>query len=428
MKRFSTILTFIVALAICAIAQPRATKVQLILVPDHADALYNVGEKAHIKIIALDCGMPLKEGVVKWEVSEDLMPAHRSDSVALKGHNEATINIGTMKKFGFLRVKASIAKDGKNYSSITTIGYNPDKLVPTVQKPDDFKSFWAKQVEAARKIALKPIMTLLPERCTDKVNVYHVSYDNINGTRMYGMLTMPVNEGKYPAILRFPGAGVGEKGGDIAHAQQGAIVLELGIHGIPVNLSGSVYSELNKGALASYPTYNIDNRYSYYYRRVYLGCVRGVDFLLSLPQCNGNIGTLGGSQGGALSIVTSALDSRVKATAAYFPALCDLEGYTHHQAGGWPHVFKNVENRTPEKLNTARYYDTANFARCLKAPVCYIFGYNDLTCAPTTTRATYNVITAPKKLIIGENIGHWLYPEQTAELWDWLIKKLNIKD
>ena len=425
MKHFSIFLTLLAVCSLGIIAQPRATKVQLILVPDHADALYNAGEDAKIKITALDCGMPLTKGTIKWEVSEDLMHVHKTDSVILNGKNEAKINIGTMKKFGFLRVKASIIKDGKTYSSIATIGYNTDQLVPTVQKPDDFEAFWTKQVEAVRKVELKPMMTLLPERCTDKVNVYHVSYGNIGGTRMYGMLTMPAKEGKYPAILRFPGAGVGEKGGDITHAQQGSIVLELGIHGIPVNLTGNIYSELGKGALASYYTYNIDNKYSFYYRRVYMGCVRGVDFLLSLPQCNGNIGTLGGSQGGALSIVTSALDNRVKATATYFPALCDLEGYTHHQAGGWPHVFKNKENCTPEKLNTARYYDVANFARCLKAPVCYIFGYNDLTCAPTTTRATYNVITAPKELIIGENIGHWLYPEQTDALWNGLITQLK---
>ena len=46
------------------------------------------------------------------------------------------------------------------------------------------------------------------------------------------MLTMPKAEGKYPAILRFPGAGVGEKSGDIGHAARGAIILEFGIHGI----------------------------------------------------------------------------------------------------------------------------------------------------------------------------------------------------
>ncbi len=424
MKHWTLSLVFLLAVGFGLMAQPRATKVQLILTPDHTDALYKTGENVKIKITALDCGMAMNDVTIKYEVSEDLMPAHITKSITLKG-NEGTIDMGTMKKPGFLRMKATTSQGINNYSSLVTVGFDVDKLKPTVKMPDDFNAFWEKNLEAARKIDLTPIMTLLPERCTDKVNVYHISYQNIGKTRMYGILTMPREDGKYPAILRFPGAGVGEKSGDIAHAERGVIILELGIHGIPVNLSGSVYSDLSKGVLASYPTYNIDNRETYFYKRVYLGCVRGIDFLYSLPQFNGRLGTFGGSQGGALSIVTSALDNRVNATVAYFPALCDLEGYTHNRAGGWPHVFKAEANRTPEKMNTARYYDVSNFARNLKHRVFYLLGYNDLTCAPTTTQATYNIITAPKSLIVGENIGHWTYPEQMGALWNDIITALR---
>lgn len=425
MKHFLLSFAMIIVMGVSVVAQPPATKVQVYLVPDHADALYRVGENAKVKVSATDCGMALSDIVVNYEVSEDLMTPHITKSVTLKGDG-AAINLGTMKKPGYLRVKATVEKDGKKYSTISTVGFDTDKLQPTVTRPDDFDAFWNSQLEAVRKVDLQPTMTLLPERCTDKVNVYHISYRNINNTRMYGMLTMPKAEGKYPAVLRFPGAGVGEKSGDIGHAAQGAIILEFGIHGIPVNIQNStVYSDLGGGVLASYPTYNLDNRYSYYYKRVYLGCVRGIDFIETLPQFNGKIGTFGGSQGGALSIVTSALDSRINATVAYFPALCDLEGYTHGRAGGWPHMFKGEENRTSEKLSTARYYDVTNFARNLSAPVHYFLGYNDLTCAPTTTQSTYNVITAPKTLLIGENNGHWLYTEQTNALWDWILTQLQ---
>ena len=420
-----TILTLIIALlgTMCATAQ-RTNKVHITLIPDHSDALYSVGQKATLKAVVTDCGMALDGAMLHFEVSEDLMAPHRTDSVKLT-HGEATIKAGTMKKFGFLRVKATVTHQGHKYTGLSTIGFNAHELTPTCQLPDDFMEFWNAGVEAVRKVDLAPVMTLLPDRCTDKVDVYHISYGNINNSRMYGMLTMPKAPGKYPAILRLPGAGVGEKSGDIAHAAQGAIILELGIHGIPVNLEGSIYADLGRSVLASYHTYNNDNRYAYYYRRVYLGCVKGVDFLLSLPQCNGNIGTLGGSQGGALSTAVSALDSRVKATAIYFPALCDHEGYINRQAGGWPHFFKSEANRSKTKIEAMRYYDTANFARFLKAPVFYAYGYNDLTCAPTTTCATYNIITAPKTLSIGQNTGHWLYPEQNNDMWQWIINQLK---
>ena len=402
-------------------AQPKLSKINIVLVPDKTDAIYTAGEQAKVKIMVLHMGVALENPKVNYQISEDLMDPHKTGEYTLKG-TEGTISMGTMKKPGYLRLKVTCIHDGKTYSSLCTVGYDPHKLSPTVKMPADFMEFWQSNKEKLNKVSLKPEMDLIGEKCTKDVNVYHISYGNINGTRMYGMLTMPAKDGKYPAILRFPGAGVGEKGGDIAHAAQGAIILELGIHGIPVNLKGSIYTDLGNCILANYPTQGVEDKDTYYYKRVYLGCVKGIDFLLSLPQCNGNVATFGGSQGGALSIATAAIDSRIKAAVAYFPALSDMEGYCHSRAGGWPHLFKNKDNRTKEILETAGYYDTANFARCLKAPVMYLYGYNDLTCAPTTTRATYNAIGSEKQLLIGENIGHWTYPEQMNALWNWIIE------
>ena len=420
---------FVIALALSFVAvvlgaQPRQGKVQVILVPDHADALYQVGQQVNMKVTTLHCGLPLEGVNVKYEVSEDLMEPHISEEVTLKGY-EGKIQAGTMKKPGFLRVKATVEYEGERYIVRSTVGFEPEKLRPVSVMPDDFDEFWKKSVAKLEKVKLDPKMELLEERCTDDVDVYHISYGNIKGSRMYGVLTVPKGEGKYPAILRFPGAGVGPKGGDIAHARKGVIVLELGIHGIPVNLEGSIYEDLGSGILSWYPEDNLNDPEKYYYHRVFLGAVQGIDFLQSLPQCNGIVGTFGGSQGGTLSIVTSCLDPRIKATVAYFPAMCDHEGYIHGRAGGWPHMFKNQANRTDEYIRTARYYDVSNFARGLKAPVCYLYGYNDITCAPTTTCATYNVIPAPKQVIIGENIGHWTYPEQMNALWEWIISTLK---
>jgi cephalosporin-C deacetylase-like acetyl esterase len=53
-------------------------------------------------------------------------------------------------------------------------------------------------------------------------------------------------------------------------AAKGFITLQIGIHGIPVNLPDALYEQLNAGALESYNRYNLDNRDAYYYRRVYL--------------------------------------------------------------------------------------------------------------------------------------------------------------
>ena len=111
-------------------------------------------------------------------------------------------------------------------------------------------------------------MTLLPERCTDKVNVYHVSFANNDyASRMYGILCVPKASGKYPAILKVPGAGIRAYNGEAERAGKGFIILEIGIHGIPVNLTGDVYHRLYNGALKNYHSFNMDNRDKYYYKR-----------------------------------------------------------------------------------------------------------------------------------------------------------------
>jgi cephalosporin-C deacetylase-like acetyl esterase len=162
-----------------------------------------------------------------------------------------------------------------------------------------------------------------------------------------------------------------------------------------------------------------------------MGCVRANDFLVSLPQFDGkNLAVTGGSQGGALSIITASLDSRVKFLAAYYPALSDVTGYLHGRAGGWPHLFNKdnlTNNNSKEKIETCGYYDVVNFARQLKTPGLYSWGFNDETCPPTSMYSAYNVISAPKSLHLVLETGHWTFPEQTEKLTNWVVDKLKGK-
>jgi cephalosporin-C deacetylase-like acetyl esterase len=159
-----------------------------------------------------------------------------------------------------------------------------------------------------------------------------------------------------------------------------------------------------------------------------MGCVRSIDFIFSLPEFDGKtLAVTGGSQGGALSIVTAGLDNRVKYLAAFYPALCDLTGYLNGRAGGWPHMFNDYNkafNVKKDKIETSKYYDVVNFARLVKVPGFYSWGYNDVTCPPTSMYSAYNVITAPKSLFLAQETGHWTYPEQDEKARQWLLKEL----
>jgi len=357
------------------------------------------------------------------------MEPTKKETLTLKDGTLA-LDGGSMKTAGFLRCVATAEVDGKEYKGLTTAGVEPQTIKPTVDNPADFKTFWDNAKADLAKIPMDARMTLLPERCTELTNVYHVSLQNINSSRFYGILCVPKKEGKYPAILRVPGAGVRPYNGMIAEADKGFITLEVGIHGIPVTMDPNVYVDLARGALNGYQAANLDDRDRYYYKRVYLGCVRSVDFLTSLLQHDGqNLGVTGGSQGGALSIVTAGLDSRVKWLGAYYPALCDVTGYLHGRAGGWPHLFAGNElayNNKPDRIKTTGYYDVVNFARLVSIPGRYAWGFNDETCPPTSMYAAYNVIPGPKTLDTDFlDTGHWTYPEETEKMMNWLMAQLK---
>ncbi len=419
-------------LVICqyfALAQPIEQRIKVVVAPDHSDWTYKTNEKVKFTISVLKDGNPLKGARIKYEYGMEKMDPIKIDSTVLAS-GSTSIEAGTLKTAGFLRCIAIAKVDGKEYRGLGTAGFDPMTIQPTVENPGDFKTFWDEAKTALAKIPVDAKMTLLPDRCTEKVNVYHVNLQNFRvGSRLYGILCVPKKEGKYPALLKVPGAGVRPYAGDVAMAEKGIITLEIGIHGIPVNMDPSVYADLGGSALSGYPNYNMDNRDRYYYKRVYMGCVRANDFLVSLPQFDGaHLAVTGGSQGGALSIITAALDSRVIYLAAFYPALSDVTGYLNGRAGGWPHMFdKNnlAYNNLKEKKETVKYYDVVNFARELKIPGLYSWGFNDETCPPTSMYAAYNVISAPKELMLALETGHWTYPEQREKFNEWLLAQLK---
>ena len=411
------------------VAQPAERPVKIIVTPDHADWLYKVGEPVRFSVAVYRNDVLQKAAKLRYEIGPEKMPPTKQETVTLRDGTMA-LDGGTMRTPGFLRCTATAEIDGKEYRGMCTAGFEPQSIQPTVENPADFSTFWDQAKAELAKVPVDARMTLLPDRCTALTNVYQLNLQNINNSRFYGILCVPKKEGKYAAILRVPGAGIRPYFGMVAEADRGFITLEVGIHGIPVTMEPGVYDNLSRGALNGYPAFNLDDRDRYYYKRVYLGCVRAVDFLAGMPQFDGqNLAVTGGSQGGALSIVTAALDKRVKWLGAYYPALCDLTGYLHDRAGGWPHLFagdNRAFNDKPDRIKTTGYYDVVNFARRVSVPGRYSWGFNDETCPPTSMYAAYNVIPGPKTIDNAYlDTGHWTYPEQTEKMTNWLLSQLT---
>lgn len=420
-------------------ANLRVAAVQIRVSLDHDDWSYQVGESAHFRVVVLADSQPVPDVEVSYNVGPDMMPGEKKKAVVPR--DGLVIDGGSMKDPGFLRCQVTAEVAGRTYNGAATAGFSPEKIKPFQTEPADFDEFWKHELAELAKSPLDPLITFLPEASTDKVNVYHVAIRTLGANKMktparvYGILCEPKAPGKYPAVLKVPGAGVRPYSGDKDLAARGVITLEIGVHGIPVNMQQSVYDVLYAGALNGYWNFNSDNRETFYFHRILLGCVRANDFLVSREMWNGkDLLVMGASQGGQLSISTTALDPRVTGLAVTHPAFCDVEAELHGRAGGWPHPFqtnprtgKPSENATPAKIETARYYDSVNFARRIKVPGYYTFGYNDDVCPPTSVYAAYNTITAPKTLGLTLELAHSYNQEQADAIYGWIGNFLGLK-
>ncbi len=415
-------------LSLTSLAQSRPPHpIQVLVSPDKPDWTYAPGEEATFTVQILKHQVPMEDAEVTYTIGPEKMKPVNQGTLKLKG-GVAKVK-GKLSDPGFLRCEARITVDGTDYRGLATAGYAPESIQPTQTLPDDFWEFWNHAKAEAAKVPLDAKLTLLSERCTEKADVYQVDIQNYQtGNRIYGILAKPKAPGKYPAVLQVPGAGIRPYYGIVDLAEKGVITLQVGIHGIPVIYETGLYNNLAAAALKNYQFFNMDDRDQYYYKRVYLGCVRAIDYLFSLPEFDGStLAVWGGSQGGALSIVTTALDSRVKYLVSLYPALCDLTGYLHGRAGGWPHMFN--ESNAPfmakeDKIKVSAYYDVVNFAKSVKVPGFYTWGYNDETCPPTSFYSAYNQISAPKELFLMQETGHWTFPEQQTKIQEWLLKQL----
>ena len=407
-------------------AQIRGNNIVVMVSPDHKDWNYRVGEKAHFEVSVLKSSTLIDNVEISYEAGPEMYPDVKKTAVLKDGTMKWT---GTMQQPGFYRLKVVAKVDGKEYTGACTAAFSPEKLVPTTVEPADFDAFWSKTLEEARWTALNPQRELLPDRSNEDVNVYQVSFQNIRwGSRTYGILSVPVKPGKYPALLRVPGAGARPYTGDTYTAPTKAIVLEIGIHGIDVTQPQTFYDNLMSGALNNYWNFGMDNRDDSYYKRVVVGCVRAVDYIASLPEWDGkNIGVTGASQGGFLSYATAALDKRITFLAAVHPALCDHTASLKGVACGWPHYFYWNKGKGMEKqIETSRYYDGVNFVRRITCPAWVSFGYNDDVVPPTTAYATYNILKGQKTLSVYQQTAHFWYQEQWDEWLDWLRKQMKI--
>ncbi len=394
---------------------------------DRTDRTYKIGDSPVVRIEAYRGGIPLDGVVVKYCIgSEMLLPAMTDSTTFVNG--VATIDMGTSKTPGFRECNFSFSIFGQKIDDAVKVAFAPDKIKSFTKMPKDFKEFWDKQIAAVRKLDLEPRLTYIKRHSSEDVSVYLIRLTvGENGRYFYGYLSMPNDGKKHPAMFCPPGAGPYKRQPQTDFARKGFIVLNVDIHGLSPESSQDLIESASP-QIWGYWNRGLTSRDSCYFRQVYAGCVRCVDYLATLTEWDGNtIVTMDGSQGGALSIITAALNDKVKYVSADYPALCDLSGFAQGRAGGWPKYFmdnKFSDEDTPLVLATLPYYDVVNFARILKVPLYCDYGYNDDTCSPTSINSMLNEVKSPKTVSVTYTNAHFNFPENNYNAAQWVMEQV----
>ena len=364
---------------------------------DRDDAIYKVGDKVEFYITSNVTG----EGSCR--LSNDGVGNLFEKSMAFEAGKSYKIP-GSLDKPGFLQIAVTQGKT----KVLAAAAFDPTKIEPTAKMPADFDAFWQAGLKDLAKVPMDAQLEKSTKHSTDLVTCYTITLANIEGKHVHGWLSVPVGKGPFPAILTVPGAGVSGTNPEMHYAMMGALSMNIIIHDLPVDETPAFYKKQSAGALKNYYHMGSDDKNKNYYRAVILGCVRCLDYLTSRPDYNGkDLAVTGGSQGGALTLITSGLDQRVTLAAPDVAAMCDHSGQAFGRVSGWPKWLNQApKEKFDAVLEASAYYDAVNFARKFKGKSVHGVGFIDTTCAPTTVYAAFNVYPEPKVMISSPLLGH----------------------
>jgi len=406
--------------------------IEAIATPDHADSSYRLGQPATLRVVAREGGVPVDGTTLYYKVGPEMFLPAAYDSTTFVG-GEAIVRMGTLSTPGFLACQYEFTtSDGKTARDLVKLAYAPEQIETLTPLPKDFNLFWQKALKEARKVEFDPEYYDVPDATNDQIETKLVRLHVGKDKWIQGYLSRPLDGKPHPVVLCPPGAGSQKIFPSDYFPRESFIYLKIEIHDNDQRLPDDAYNLMRQQKCDGYMRRGMESKDSYYYKDVYVGCARAVDFLCSLADWDGrNVIVTGGSQGGALTIITAALNEKVTLCAPFYPALCDLMGFLHHRAGGWPKFFSGFykDGRTDisdeAAAETLQYFDVVNFARQLRVPTFMSWGYSDDTCSPTSVWAAWNAISAPKQCDITPSSGHWRFPSSQAKCLEWMRSHLK---
>jgi len=278
------------------------------------------------------------------------------------------------------------------------MAYDWERYRPKLLVPPDFKDFWDKTLAELRAAPLAPETTRVAEFADHpKFEIYDVTFTNWGGQRLHAMMFVPkAGTRPLPAIVSaHPGAtgfGVQKRpdglyGSELRQDPRFVTIVPL-IRGHAPDAKDIPFNHPWWGPL--------DSRDAYAARGWYCAMTRVIDYLATRPDLVDmkRIIASGGSQGGALALVTAALDPRVAVCLSDCPACCQPQEIIENYGSFGPTPGQVPPGQTLDQLKTMlSYYNPVNLCPWIKCPTYVGSNIGDLTVHSMGPLAAYHNLT-----------------------------------
>lgn len=302
---------------------------------------------------------------------------------------------------GFYEVIATL-KDKGYTGKVAWFTVSPLEIEQSSIEPKGFQEFWKDALNELDKIEPNYRIHRIDSLCTANRDGYIIEMQSIDNITIRGYYFIPKQKREYPAILHLPGYGYGfEYLDEFLNRKDDIIELALCVRGHGISKDDRLQEEYVYPGFAGY---KICDKKQTMYRKIYMDCIRGIDFLLSRDEVNkSKVGVFGDSQGGGLAIMTAGLASEhVSALSYYDPFPCDLKNLFKirpifiKEINGFINYYNNA-CILEDAIKTLDYLDTKYFAKHINCPVFYQTGLFDDDCPPRLGFLAFKEVASSKR-------------------------------
>jgi cephalosporin-C deacetylase len=283
-------------------------------------------------------------------------------------------------------------------------------------KPEDFDEYWQRALEELREIADQ--VELVPAAFRSAAaECFDLFFTGVGGARIHAKYLRPkTGEAPHPAVLLFHGY-TGNSGNwqdKLSFVSQDLSVAALdcrGQGGRSEDRGGVTGNTLHGHIIRGLD----DHPDKLLFRQIFLDTAQLARILMGFEEVDPErVGTHGGSQGGALSLVCASLEPRIRACSSVFPFLCDyrrvwemdLAEGAYEELKSYFRLFDPTHAREQEIFRTLGYVDVQNLVTRIRADVLMGTALMDQICPPSTQFAAFNKIRSNKEMILYPDFGH----------------------